>query len=78
VILSASINVARLFTRVATKALGVKNVIIVASLSNKTELLEARASRVIDRYLSDEAIIIEVYKVVGGLENVTRIFNYAS
>jgi len=78
VILGAGTNVARLFTRVATKVLGVRNVITVASLSNKTELLEAGALHVIDRHLSDDAVIAEVHKAAGGQENVTRIFDCAS
>jgi NADPH2:quinone reductase len=78
VILGAGTNAARLFTRVATKVLGIKNIIAVASLSNKSELLEAGASHIIDRHLSEELIIAQVHKAANGAENVTRIFDCAS
>jgi NADPH2:quinone reductase len=78
VILGAGTNAARLFTRVATKILGVKNIIAVASLSNESELLEAGASHIIDRHLPEELIIAQVHKAAGGAENVTRIFDCAS
>jgi NADPH:quinone reductase-like Zn-dependent oxidoreductase len=78
VILGAGTNAARLFTRVATKVLGVKNIIAVASLSNESELSEAGASYVIDRHVSEEDIIAQVHKAAGGAENVTRIFDCAS
>jgi NADPH2:quinone reductase len=78
VILGAGTNAARLFTRLATKVLGVKNIIAVASLSNEAELSEAGASHIIDRHLPDEAIIEKVHKAAGGAENVTRIFDCAS
>lgn len=78
VILGAGTNAARLFTRIATKVLGVKNIIAVASLSNESELSEAGASHVIDRHLSEDEIIAQVHKAAGGAENVTRIFDCAS
>jgi NADPH2:quinone reductase len=78
VILGAGTNAARLFTRVATKILGTKNIIAVASLSNKSELLEAGASHVIDRHLPEKLIIAQVHAAANGAENVTRIFDCAS
>jgi NADPH2:quinone reductase len=78
VILGAGTNAARLFTRVATKILGIKTIIAVASLSNQSELLEAGASHVIDRHLPEELIIAQVHAAANGAENVTRIFDCAS
>jgi NADPH:quinone reductase-like Zn-dependent oxidoreductase len=78
VILGAGTNAARLFTRVATRVLGIKNIIAVASLSNESELLEAGASHVIDRHLPEELTIAQVHAAANGAENVTRIFDCAS
>lgn len=78
VLLGAGTNITRLFTRLATKVLGMQNIIAVAGLSNKGELLEAGASRVIDRHMSEEALIAEVHKAAGGSDKVTRIFDCAS
>jgi NADPH2:quinone reductase len=78
VLLGAGTNVARLFTRLATKVLGIENIIAVASLTNESELREAGASSVIDRHLPDDAIIAQVHKAAGGAENVIRILDCAS
>lgn len=78
VVLGAGTNIARLFTRLATKILGMRNIISVAGLSNESELLEAGASHVIDRHLPEDTIIAQVHKAAGGAENVTRIFDCAS
>jgi NADPH2:quinone reductase len=78
VILGAGTNVARLFTRLATKVLGIENIIAVASLTNKSELLEAGASHIIDRHLPEDTVISQVHKAAGGAENVIRILDCAS
>ncbi|KAM0702649.1 hypothetical protein Q7P35_010080 [Cladosporium inversicolor] len=80
ILLGAGTNIARLFTRLATRILGIKTIIAVASLSetNKSELLSAGASHIIDRHLPKETLIAQVHAAAGGPSNVTRILDCAS
>ena len=78
VLLGAGTNIARLFTRLATRILGIKTIIAVASLSNTSELQEAGAFHIVDRHLPEETIIVQVHEASGGAANVTRILDCAS
>lgn len=78
VILGAGTNVARLVARLATKILGAENLIAVAGLTNKDELLAAGVSHIIDRHLADDAILKEVHAAAGGADKVTKIIDCAS
>ncbi|KAK5735190.1 hypothetical protein LTR17_008358 [Elasticomyces elasticus] len=75
VVLGAGTNIAKLFIRLATKLLGVGNIIAVASLSNADELEEAGAGHVVDRHSSEESVIAQVHFAAGGMENVTHLID---
>lgn len=78
VVLGAGTNIAKIFIRLATRLLGISEIIAVASLSNADELKKLGASHVIDRHASDESIIEQVHTAAGGADRVTRIIDCAS
>ncbi len=78
VVLGAGTNVAKLFTRLATQVLGLRNIIAVADTSNTAELERARARHVIDRHATDASIISQVHAAAGGADRVAHIMDCAS
>ncbi|KAK4891860.1 hypothetical protein LTR27_009559 [Elasticomyces elasticus] len=78
VVLGAVTNAAKIFTRIATKQLGIMKIITVASLSNKAALLEVGATAVIDRHAPEDSIIKQVHAAAGGVDNVAMIIDCAS
>ncbi|KAK5734497.1 hypothetical protein LTR17_008857 [Elasticomyces elasticus] len=78
VVLGAGTNAAKIFTRIATKQLGIKKIITVASLLNKAALLEVGATTVIDRHAPEDTIIEQVHAAAGGVYNVAMIIDCAS
>ncbi|KAK4948844.1 hypothetical protein LTR10_012217 [Elasticomyces elasticus] len=77
-VLGAGTNAAKIFTRFATKQLGIKNIITVASLANTAALLEIGATTVIDRHAPEDSIIEQVHIAAGGIDNVAMIIECAS
>jgi NADPH:quinone reductase-like Zn-dependent oxidoreductase len=78
VILGAGASIAKLLVRIASKVLGIKNVIAIASLSNRDDLTQAGASHVVDRHDPDDKIIQQVLSAAGGHGNISQIIDCAS
>lgn len=49
-----------------------------ASLSHEEELLEMGATQVLDRHLPQDELVSKIHEIVGGQEEVTRVYDCAS
>ncbi|KAK5169540.1 uncharacterized protein LTR77_005516 [Saxophila tyrrhenica] len=78
VVLGAGTNIATFFTRLATRVLGIKNIIAVAGPTNTATLLRAGASQVFDRQLPQDELVARVRAAAGGQDKVVRINDCAS
>jgi NADPH:quinone reductase-like Zn-dependent oxidoreductase len=76
--MSITSSSAKTFTRLATRVLGLTELIAVAGLSNADTLKKLGVAHVIDRHASEESIIEQVHSAAGGADMVTRILDCAS
>ena len=77
VIIGAGSNVGRLAIQFA-KLAGVGIIVAVASGSRVAELKELGATHVLDRHEPQDVLVSQAHDIVGGSENITRVFDCAN